>query len=486
MSIETYVEDLYKKQNMGVDESQKNLYSKKQYYELIHTVFKLIKNHPDYSMQEYRKALFDEFGIEKQMIDFVKNKELSAGVSLTYGTKNFQETVIYGNAREISADENGNLYSDVSPMQFDNIFDIASMTKPFLAMSCLQLATKAELNLNDEIVKYCPQFKNLKGVTIHQLLSFGVPLMTNGRVDRATSKKEAEELLFDIEVNQNFSGKNPYTDMGAMVLKYVVEVVSGQSYYDYVKENILEPAKMNDTHVVVPENKIDRLISSNYDVKYFKDGNFTRTMNPVGSVYDPKAIAIGASEGNLAGHAGLFSSLKDFEKLSRALMSGNIIEFEAFKQMIKNKTGKEVMVDDMLKYTNYLGYMCYSKNPLKSETELHHALSGLSFSSAGWTGANYTFDYLNQINFAFFGPKSHNRATFIDPSKREFVTENEYGKKTLVLPDGSEIVDATRFAWDKGQIINPATELVLAYKILEDVVGYKQDYVEENNINITR
>lgn len=401
MNIEDYVNDLYEKQNNGADETQKGLYSKEQYYKLLKPIFSLIKEHPDYTMKEYREKLYEEYDIENKVVDFVKNKQLSAGITMTYGTPNFQETLIYGNAREVSADSNGEIYSDIKPMQFDSIFDIASMTKPFMAFACVQLATIGELNLNDEIIKYCPQFKNLKGVTIHDLLSFQVPLITNGRVDRALTKDAAENILFNIEVNQNFTGRNPYTDMGAMVLKYVVESVSGQNYYDYLKENIFDKAKMNDAHVIVPANKLDRLVSSNHDVKYYKDGNIIRTMNPVGSVYDPKAIIMGGNEGNLAGHAGLFMSIKDFEKLARGLLSGSIIEIEAFKQIIKNRTGKTVTVEDAIMFTNYLGYMIWSKHPLQSETEVHHALSAMSFATAGWTGGNFTLDYVNQVFLAF-------------------------------------------------------------------------------------
>ncbi len=59
--------------------------------------------------------------------------------------------------------------------------------------------------------------------------------MTNGRLDAKDSRAEAEEILFDIRVNENFNkDMNPYTDMGAMVLKYVIERVTNMNYYDFL------------------------------------------------------------------------------------------------------------------------------------------------------------------------------------------------------------------------------------------------------------
>ena len=78
-------------------------------------------------------------------------------------------------------------------------------------------------SIYDEIIKYEPRFKNLKGVTIFDLITFNTPLKTNGRVDRAFNKEEAEKILFDIEIDNTNNNTRPYTDMGAMVLKYVIE-----------------------------------------------------------------------------------------------------------------------------------------------------------------------------------------------------------------------------------------------------------------------
>ena len=46
------------------------------------------------------------------------------------------------------------------------------------------------INLSDEIIKCAPEFKNLKGITIYDLITFGIHIKTNKRVDRHYQKKK--------------------------------------------------------------------------------------------------------------------------------------------------------------------------------------------------------------------------------------------------------------------------------------------------------
>ena len=164
-----------------------------------------------------------------------------------------------------------------------------------------------------------------------------MPLKTNKRIDKAYSREEAEQILFDIEINQASTNKKPYTDMGAMILKYVIESASGTNYYNFIYENILKPLNMNDTHVMVPTMKLNRVSSTNLDGKYYKDGSFTITTNiKKGVVYDSKARIMGQQEGILSGHAGLFSTVNDMTNLAKGIIYEQVISDNSLKMMIKN------------------------------------------------------------------------------------------------------------------------------------------------------
>lgn len=486
--LEQYVNDLYEKQNKGAALEQQGLYSKKDYYELLKPVVDAVSKYKDYSLDEIRDILYKESGIEEKVKDFIYKKEMVPGMVFSYGTSNYKETVVVGNRQEVTLDQQGNLVPAVEKMTEDTIFDLASVTKLFTSLSILKLVQNGTISLEDEVKKYAPEFRNLDGVTIFDLISFGVPLKTDGRVDRANSKEEAESILLNISVDKESENKNPYTDMGAMVLKYVIEHASGMNYYQFVDNNILGKLQMNDTHVVVPKYKLDRVASTNLDGKFYKDGNFAITTNATkGIVYDPKAQIMGQPEGVLSGHAGMFSTAKDITNLAKGIMGGQVIDNEYVEMMAKNRTGRKYMEDDKEKYVQYLGFLCYSKHPQLANSELFHAMSGKAFASAGWTGSQLTVDPINQLYFFMSGNRSHNRMTFIDPAQRDKVVMDENGKKTIVLPNGEVKIDATRFAWDRDEVVvHPALKLSIQYKMLEDIYKLMNEKieVEENTRHI--
>lgn len=469
--LDNYVELLFQNQNSGALKEQQGLFTKKDYYDLLKPVLELVSKYKDYTIEELRNKLFENSGVEENLNDFINKKEMVPGMVFSYGTKNYKETVVIGNRQEVSLNDKGEFVPALEKMTEDTIFDLASVTKIFTSLSILKLVQNGTINLNDEIVKYAPEFKNLKGITIYDLITFGVPLKTNGRVDRASSKEEAEQILFDIEVDKESNNRRPYTDMGAMVLKYVIENASGMNYYQFIDENILKKLKMIDTHVVVPKIKLDRTASTNFDGKYYKDGNFSITTNaPKGTVYDPKAQIMGQQEGILSGHAGMFSTASDMTSLAKGIIGGQVIDDDYVEMMAKNRTGKKYIEDEKEKYVQYLGMLCYSKNPILSDSELFHAMSGKAFASAGWTGTQLTVDPINELYFFMAANRSHNRMTFIDPAQRDKVEIDENGKKTILLPNGDIKIDATRFAWDRdAAIVHPTLKLTIQYKMLEDV-----------------
>lgn len=480
--LEEYVEKLYYNQNLTSVEEQKNLYSKKDYYEILKPVVDLINKNASYSIDEIRDILFKQSHIEENLYDFIYKKEMVPGMVFSYGTNNYKETVIIGNRQEVTIDNNGKIIPSIEMMTDDTIFDLASITKLFTSLSVLKLVQNGIINLSDDVIKYAPEFKNLKGITIFDLISFKIPLQTNSRIDKANSKEEAEKILFDIEISKNNDNKNPYTDMGAMILKYVIEHATGMNYYDFIDENILKKLDMNDTHVVIPKMKLDRVASTNFDGKIYRDGNFSiNTTVSKGTVYDPKAQIMGQKEGILSGHAGLFSTASDMSKLSKGIISGKVIDEKFVEMMAKNRTGKKYIEDGKEKYIQYLGFLCYSKNPILANSELFHAMSGKSFASAGWTGTQLTVDPINQLYFFMASNRSHNRMTFIDATKKDKIEVDKNGKRTIILPNGDIKIDATRFAWDRDEVVvHPVLKLSIQYKMLEDIYILMNEKVEKN------
>lgn len=474
---DNYIKQLIQNENIGAEKEQKDLYPKEQYENLLKVVLQVLKENKDASIQELRDELYKRSRIEEDLKDFIQARKMAPGAVISYGTKSYQEQLVIGNREEVLL-KNGIYIPSVKPMKEDTLFDLASCTKLFTAIATLTLVEKGMLDLNADVTKYVPQFINLKGIPVFQLLTFE-PLATKTRIETAKNIEEAEQILFDTVRKEVAYGANLYNDFAPMVLKYVIESVSGMKYDEYLSTEILEKIHMNSTFTKIPEARLDNTANGNYDGRYYKDGNFlVRTNATLGVSTDDKARILGQPQGILSGHAGLFSNSEDMTTLARALIDNKIINLDTRNYMAKNRCGFHFVEDGKDKYSQYLGMLCYSKNPNLSSSEVHHPLSGRSFAAAGWSGTQLTVDPINELNLSLLSNRSHNRMTFIDASKKGNVQLHKSGMKTIILPNGEEKIDATRYAWDRDDILHKCIELAFQYKMLEDITGYKK---EQNN-----
>ena len=463
---EKFINELLENQNIGAGLSQKDLFNKEQYEEMISPVTDIMRTKPDFTPEEIRNDIFQNSNLVEKVLNFVDDKRLTPCLSLSYGTQNYIETLSLSNNHKTSISKN-------------TIYDLASITKLFTSISILKLYSSGLIDLDEEIVKYAPEFKNLKGITIMDLLTFKVPLKTDSRIDKAEDKEQALKILQDISIDYENNRLRPYTDMGAMVLKYVVENVTGISMYEYIDNTILKNLNMKDTHVVVPSHKLERVVSTSGAGYLYKDGNAMFKEVPAGTVFDDKAKILGQPEGNLSGHAGLFSTANDMSKLAEALMNGYVLNKDLVKSIGKNETGKTVIYNGEDKTIQYLGKLVFSKNPVHADSEVYHALSASSFASQGWTGTQLTVDPINSV-YAFMGAsKANNRMVFIDPSQKQKIETTESGARIVHLSNKKSMIDSSRFAWEKDEdIIRPALKLALQYKYLEyamEKLGYSNE-----------
>ena len=81
--------------------------------------------------------------------------------------------------------------------------------------------------------------------------------------------------------------------------------------------------------------------------------------------------------------------------------------------------------------------------------------------------------------------RSHNRMTYIDNKYKDKVKILDNGKKIFMLPNGIELVDSTNYSKEKNvEVINPLLELLLKYKMLEDI--YSINKIKINNKELVR
>lgn len=133
-------------------------------------------------------------------------------------------------------------------------FRIGSITKQFTAVSILQLCEKGLINLDDTLDKYIPDYPDGNKVTIHHLLTHTSGIFNYTRVKdffkNMRNKHSVENLIsefkqlpYDFEPGTKFS----YSNSGYILLGYIIEMVSKESYEEYLKQNIFKKLSMNDS-----------------------------------------------------------------------------------------------------------------------------------------------------------------------------------------------------------------------------------------------
>ncbi|HMI89088.1 MAG TPA: serine hydrolase domain-containing protein [Polyangiaceae bacterium] len=209
------------------------------------------------------------------------------------------------------------------PNRIDTKFNLGSMNKMFTAVSVGQLVEKGKMSFSDPLAKVLPDYPNrafAESVTIHQLLTHtsgigGDIFAPQVFEHRERFKRPSEYLpLFAKEPVEFPPGERfSYANSGFVVLGAVVERVSGEDYYSYVRAHLFEPAKMRDTDSF----EIDELVP-NLAVGYRADDNDAFGVLPRRS----NVMAI-PFKGTPAG--GGFATVPDLCAFSEALRSHKLL-----------------------------------------------------------------------------------------------------------------------------------------------------------------
>ncbi len=459
-----YINQLIINQNTTSDRHFQDLVTNKEYEQLLQIVLDLVINNPNASFEQLKQELYQRSDLRNTINDFVYKRSLTPGIILEFGTNYTHQSIIAGLKQEYVILNNNKVFYP-RDMESDTIFDLASTSKIFTAIAILKLKEENRLNLFTPIKEIVPDFSSLENVTIYDLLKFNTHIKTKVRVDSAKSKEEAEKILFSAYKHPNQEQYNAYTDIGAMVLKYIVEKISGMPFTSYIYETILKPLKMEDTHLLIPEEKLSRVANENFSMKINKDGLLEATTNNVpGTVQDPKSLAMGISYGIAPGHAGYFSTVKDMYSLAQSLMNQEILNKESIYDMSENVVGKILPNGDS---TYYYGSLVFTKQLDSRKLGVYTKMSGKTFMSPGFAGTTLYVDPLNKISLFFASNRLHNRIYDIHPSQLDNIIYGPDGKQTYPLPnDNSEII-SLNFTGKKEIIIKQALDLCFQFQLLE-------------------
>lgn len=209
-----------------------------------------------------------------------------------------------------------------APATRDTIYDLASLTKPLATtLAVMRLIQESRLSLDQAVVSVLPRFSDplMSRVTIRHLLSH-----SSGLADyrpyylflRQYPLEERKEQLGKMLTRERLAGvpggQVLYSDIGFMILRWIVETITGQRLDHFLSEFLFQPLGL------------ERLFFIDLLLKDCNDNIAATELCPwrntllKGRVHDDNAFVMGGIDG----HAGLFGSAADVAKLISALLSG--------------------------------------------------------------------------------------------------------------------------------------------------------------------
>lgn len=182
------------------------------------------------------------------------------------------------------------------PNTINTKFDIGSMNKTFTKVVLLQLLEAGELQLADPLGKYLPEFDGepFTGVTIdglmHHTAGFGDYHMSPDYFELPDDQKNIAALVQRIRsqgLTYEPDTDRMYSNSGYILLGAVIEAVTGRSYFENVRERIVEPLGLQDTYVSNVQSIDNRAFGYFKTVKGELQDNreFSDVPNPDGGFY---------------------------------------------------------------------------------------------------------------------------------------------------------------------------------------------------------
>ena len=277
-------------------------------------------------------------------------------------------------------------YSDLEnrkPMRKDDIFRIASMTKPIVSVAAMMLVEEGLMSLDDPVSKYIPEFKETgvlekynaadttyvigkprSQVTVRHLLN-----QTSGIGYAQIGSPEANAIYAKNRINGGIGtpystlketiprlarlplfhqpGEKYLYGLNTDVLGYLIEVVSGKNLDRFLAERIFVPLGMKDTHFYLPAGKKDRL------VQLYKQGPDGKVVlqEPVTGLNGEfqRDFPLAANGTYYSGGAGLSSTALDYGIFCQMLLNGGIyngvriLSPHTIRVMTSNQIGKSPM-----------------------------------------------------------------------------------------------------------------------------------------------
>lgn len=221
-----------------------------------------------------------------------------------------------------------------APNTIETKFNLGSMNKMFTSVIIAQLVEQGKLSFDDPLSKFLPDYPSAaaaRKVTIRHLLThtsglgsyFNDEFFKSSRerfrsVDEMMQLTKGDSLAF--EPGTRWS----YSNTGMLVLGKVIEVVTKQDYFDYVRTHLAQPAGMTNSDAYELDG-VNANLAVGYEKEYADDGTKRYRNN----------VFMHVMRGGPAG--GGYSTAPDLLRFAQALMSGKLVRPATFELMTTPK-----------------------------------------------------------------------------------------------------------------------------------------------------
>lgn len=220
------------------------------------------------------------------------------------------------------------------PNRIDTKFNLGSMNKMFTGLAVAQLVEKGKLSFDDPLAKFISDFPDAESaqkIRIKHLLSHTAglgPYFSKRYQDSSrASLRTVDDMMMlakqDEKLQFEPGSRWQYSNTGMLVAGKVIEIVSGQSYFDYIRDQITKPTGMANTGCFELD-RVNTNLAVGYD-KRFTDSGVEFTNN----IFEH--VMRGGPQG------GCYSTVEDLLLFDQALRSGKLVSAAMVKTLTSPK-----------------------------------------------------------------------------------------------------------------------------------------------------
>lgn len=255
------------------------------------------------------------------------------------------------------------------PCRPDDIFRMASQTKAIAVVALMTLFEEGKFQLDEPIKKYIPEFADpvvldtydaetgeytahpaARDITVRHLITHTSGFCYDGVFMNICRSKGVFPLnsLDSVTLEENVRriasmplkhepGESFTYSMNIDVLGRLAEILSGQDFYTFLKERVLDPLNMTETCFYLPQENVCRLVTL---YSWVKDEGLQRSQNELYQTYPYAGARTLYAPG-----AGLCGPIGDYAKFCQMVLNGGefnhhrILGRKTLEMMQKNGVG---------------------------------------------------------------------------------------------------------------------------------------------------